>query len=276
MSKRSRKAGASQSVSLFPFLSILACVIGTLTLMIAALTVGQMGDYNVPSREDLTAVQNRQKADEDEIAQMEEELQKQAANSENEQQERARKIKTIRATLVKAREELKRLQSEVKKAMSARGDRPKIEIPKVDIDAHETRMAQIQSEIEKIKKEITQLQADIAKRKVPPDEAHVKIESSGSGTNLNPTFVECNATGLVIYDGPQPRRVRRAELRTDETYLALLDKIADKPKDTVIFLLRDNGLWTYYAARAVALERGVRNGKLPVVGKGKIDLSVFK
>ena len=35
MSRRSRKAGASQSVSLFPFLSILACVIGTLTLMIA-------------------------------------------------------------------------------------------------------------------------------------------------------------------------------------------------------------------------------------------------
>ena len=38
MSRRQRQSG--QSVSLFPFLSILACVIGTLTLMITALAQG--------------------------------------------------------------------------------------------------------------------------------------------------------------------------------------------------------------------------------------------
>ena len=40
MARRRRKKGVS--VSLFPFLSILACVIGTLTLMITALALGQM------------------------------------------------------------------------------------------------------------------------------------------------------------------------------------------------------------------------------------------
>ena len=43
---RRRKSDA-ESVSLFPFLSILACVIGVLTLMITALALGQMDTEEV-------------------------------------------------------------------------------------------------------------------------------------------------------------------------------------------------------------------------------------
>ena len=46
-----RRRRAQRSVSLFPFLSILACVIGTLTLMITALALGQMDNETVASAE---------------------------------------------------------------------------------------------------------------------------------------------------------------------------------------------------------------------------------
>ena len=51
-----RAAGEQDDVSLFPFLSVLACVIGTLTLMIAALALGQMDNPTVASAERYEAV----------------------------------------------------------------------------------------------------------------------------------------------------------------------------------------------------------------------------
>jgi len=40
---RKKRTDARVSVSLFPFLSILACVIGSLTLILAGVVIGQMG-----------------------------------------------------------------------------------------------------------------------------------------------------------------------------------------------------------------------------------------
>ena len=43
-----RKKRGDPSVTLFPFLSVLACVIGVLTLMITALAIGQMQENHDP------------------------------------------------------------------------------------------------------------------------------------------------------------------------------------------------------------------------------------
>jgi len=48
VARRRRRDGPSGS--LFPFLSVLACVIGTLTLSLAALALGQMGDEKLRQR----------------------------------------------------------------------------------------------------------------------------------------------------------------------------------------------------------------------------------
>ena len=47
-----RRRSAEETVSLFPFLSILACVIGVLTLMITAMALGQMEESG-PSEEEI-------------------------------------------------------------------------------------------------------------------------------------------------------------------------------------------------------------------------------
>ncbi len=102
------------------------------------------------------------------------------------------------------------------------------------------------------------------------------IQPGGSGVALEPTFVECAAAGLVIYEGPEPHRVHRKDMATDKTFIALLQRIAKRPLATVIFLVRDDGLGSYYTASSIARKHYARNGKLPVIGHGNIDLSFFE
>ena len=134
---------------------------------------------------------------------------------------------------------------------------------------------QLKKEIADTTTEIKDAREKIANRKAPPTEASVQIRPSGSGSKLKPMFIECTSAGLVLFNGPKPVRVRRAELTTNADYLALLKKIADTKDETIIFLIRDNAVGTYNSARKVALENYARNGKLPIIGTGKLDLSIF-
>ena len=56
MARRRKK---SITVSLFPFMSILACVIGTLTLMLTAMALGQMDNEVVYSAERYKKVEDQ-------------------------------------------------------------------------------------------------------------------------------------------------------------------------------------------------------------------------
>ena len=47
-----RRSSQDLGSSLFPFLSVLACVIGTLTLLIASLAIGQVAESLLDARED--------------------------------------------------------------------------------------------------------------------------------------------------------------------------------------------------------------------------------
>lgn len=263
MSKR-RKSDLSQSVSLFPFLSILACVIGTLTLMITALALGQMDTDAVASAEQFEQEKGRLEADLARLEQIREKLAR-AETSADDAQRR----------LADDQQRLDQLKAELQEAMAHKDDPVELPQPELDTEAHQQRMAQLREQLEQLLKQQAELQRELAERAKPPEDAQVQIQPSGSGTNLKPTFVECNAAGIVIYDGPQPRRVLRADVATDPQFTALLDKIAKNDKDTVVFLVRDNGVGTYSTASNVARTHYARHGKLPVPRKGKIDLSLF-
>jgi len=257
MARRKRKSG--QSVSLFPFLSILACVIGTLTLMITALALGQMDTDEVASGLKLDYLLRQ-------IAQLEDRIKQLEAGADDTQKD-----------LAKAKAELERLLL-IKKSLLEKDDeeKPKIDAPKIDDEAHKKRLAEIDEEIkaqEELKRELLAKLKELGK---PPEEADVRIRPGGSGVDLKPTFVECTADDVVMLENAPPKRVRRADLTTDADFLALLDRIAADPKSTVIFLVRNDALPTYDAAHNVARSHYARNGKLPVIGHGRIDLSLFK
>ena len=113
-------------------------------------------------------------------------------------------------------------------------------------------------------------------RKSPPEEAEVSIVPGGSGVGFTPTFVECDEGRIVIHDGGKTTPVRTAELNTNPDFAKVLEEVKSDEKGTLVFLIRDDGLSTYHTARNFANTKGVRNGKLPVIGDGRIDLSYFK
>jgi len=263
MPRRRRK---KLSVSLFPFLSILACVIGTLTLMITALALGQMDTEAVDAGLKLDYIDRQIKQFELFIAQLEAEIAEVETGADD--------TKKALADAVAELERLKRIKDSLSKTEKD-DDKAEIDVPTVDEEAHKKRLAEIDEEIKSQEELITELAAKVEERE-NPEEAEIIIQPSGSGVNLKPTFVECTIADIVIYEDDPPKRVRRADLKTDETFLALLNRIAADPNSTVIFLVRDDALSTYDAAAAVARSRYARNGKLPVIGHGNIDISLFE
>ena len=247
-------------------MSILACVIGTLTLMITALALGQIDSTQSPEV----------------IARAEEHEQRlsEIKTSENE----AEKLKRLLDEAAALREELKRALAELKRLEEQQKQDTKnadnSQKKKIQLLAEANKLQQlidkIQADLSPLVVKIKRLQAELNSRKNPPKEAVVKIQPGGSGLNLDPTFVECTAAGVVLLESRGKPLVRRADLRTNKAFIALLDRVAKKPKGSVIFLVRSDAVSTYSAARGVARSRYCRNGKLPVLGKGRIDLSMFK
>lgn len=256
MSKRTRRRGAS--VSLFPFLSILACVIGVLTFMITAMAVGQLDRTAIARAEQYQKLHDQAKADRAEMNRLEGLL---AA------------VDAVHRQLAQARAELKDLASKRAAVTAAQAARAQLAA-----EAGQLRDAlpALQTKLRQLEANVAQKRAELSKRDGPPPDAMVKVQPGGSGVDLAPTFVECDAAGVVIHQGGQRQRIARGKLRTDATFLGLLDRIADTKNGTVVFLLRSDGVGTYRAASALARAHYCRNGKLPVPGRGPIDLSLFR
>lgn len=252
-----RRKSDEESVSLFPFLSILACVIGVLTLMITALALSQMDNPEGQAAERAESYERVQEESETNAEELE-------------------KLKALvaQADMIRnAREELDRLKTDQKKA-----DENKTLSVKLLADASRLRqrIEEIKDDPAALKAEIDKLDAEVKRRTAPPEEAQVTIRPGGTGSKLKPHFVECAATGIVVHERDEPHRVRRGDLGKDEPFLKLLDRIADTEDETVIFLLRPDGVGTYNIARNVARAHYCRNGKLPILGQGRIDLSIFQ
>jgi multidrug efflux pump subunit AcrA (membrane-fusion protein) len=132
--------------------------------------------------------------------------------------------------------------------------------------------AQLQATIEDLKKQV-------ALAKLRRSEATVRVRPGGSGVDIEPTFVECTASSLLIHEGAEPKRILYADVsKADGEYRKLLDRVAGTPKGQVIFLIRPDAVNVYAVARSTAQTHFGPNGycktgKLPVPTQGHIDLS---
>jgi hypothetical protein len=262
MAKLRREEG--QNVSLFPFLSILACVIGVLTLLITSMALSQMNtkseDEKVRRAEDYVALRKR--------------LPKART--------RADELRRLIAAAREVRQDLDRLRAErdrLKKMLSGDDtDRASLIAQlKAEIQRLQARIKELQDEIEERQELMKPLQEELASRQEAP-ESTVVIQPSGSGraSSIDPTFVETNATGLAVYQDKKIHRIPRGDIPKDPTFEKLCQQVAASQKGIVIFLIRSDGYGTYSHANNVARSRGARTGKLPVVGQGHIDLRLFK
>ncbi len=265
MARRRKEDG--EAVSLFPFLSILACLIGSLTLMVMAVSLGAINEGESPEAQD------RKEA----VAEIDEQV--------LEDLERLEELKALLAdaedrlkTLEDAKAEIERLKEERAEEAESAGE---FADELAEINRLRERITELEMDVPGLDEEIANLKKQVADAG-KPKEAEVVVRPGGSGVDMEPTFVEVRAGDVVINDGPEPKVVRRGDLnRKGGEFHALVEKVAATPKGIIIFLLREDGIGTFGTAKYVCRTHYgpagyAKYGKLPIVGQGKIDLSLFR
>jgi len=269
-----RPLAEDDDVSLFPFLSIIAAVIGVLTLMIAAVTLGQMNEDDVKEAvENAIALDKIQK----ELADSEQAVEDMRVQLEKEQARLLNSANSRQNELVKTRAELEALIKQLAETRKRAEDQKKIKIviPEIPQGQRET-AADMQAQLAAIKERLAVLQRDLNEKQKPPEEAQVSILPGGTGISFTPNFVECAAGAIVLHTEEPPLTVRNAEIPANAKFVALLEKVANSKNQTIIFLLRSDSLGTYRLVKKLCDDNNVRNGKLPAVGNGRLDFRHFR
>jgi seryl-tRNA synthetase len=258
------KQSLEESVSLFPFLDIMACLIGILVLLITAVTLAQIAveeedtaDAQAASRAAARVKQYRTVSRELEADEKEEQ-----------------RLEQLIVAAEAIREQLEEVTAEIEKLEA---DKLRYANPEQQAEAQrlQEQIQEAQTELKQLEQQRDELREQMAARANPP-EAEVRILPSGSGLRLRPTFVECAGGSVVLHDRPVPLRLPLRGLANSEPFLQLLERVREQENGTVVFLVRPDGAATYNTARNVARRNYVRNGKLAVAGQGKLDLSLFQ
>lgn len=206
-------------VSLFPFLSILACVLGILTLMIMGVVVSQVSD-------DAVNAKIEEAFEEDEGFQ--EKMDEQKASIEKLKIE----IKDIRANPGKKIDPKKKekLRAEIAVLEKKKKDiltQNKAKASKaVTLKAEKAKMSE---QVDKLTKDLAKAEDDLELMKDPSKFANMVVRQSGSGAggDLEPTFIECRAEGIRVYAGKDVSfEVKKAEVSKSPKFQNLIKTVA--------------------------------------------------
>ncbi len=252
-------------------MSILACLIGILTLMISVtMQVNQMQREDQSEEEMARALANRDLKKKvevlsKEIAKLEEKLQKEKSSS-------AEMVKLDERKIV-----LKMKLEELEKAKNP--DETDAALQKI-VENLKLETASLKQERPALQKKLEALQAELKKRKDPPklvESVIIRPGGVGSREAKNLFFVECTSTGIVVLgkDGPG-KPISSAAIETNEEYANFLSQVKRTRDSMILFLIRKSGNESYlWAAGLAEGQYQVNTGKLPVPNEGKIDISLF-
>ena len=266
-----RKPIADNGVSLFPFMSILACLIGILTLMISVISRAKE-----EQREGWTEEQRElAEANRDlrlELKKLEKQLAEKDKQLERDQKD-ASELKKLKDRQIVLRKQL----DELSKAKDP--DKTDEELQKI-VENLKTELEALKKEKPPLEKRLAELQKQLKERKEAP-EPPKSVQVRPGGTSLNAArnifFVECNETGITILEkGKDPVKVSKGAIQTNGAFKNFLQKVKGTRDSMVLFLIRRSGNESYLWAVAEAETKyQVRTGKLPVPNDGELDLSLF-
>ena len=180
------RADSGAEVSLFPFLSILACIIGCLTMVIVALSIIQMNQRDakdpgdVQRAKDYLLIEKEKEADAKKISELKALIEAVVLNREQINQKREA-LKQIKAMLDKSMDVVA-----LRDELIAELNRLKQQLTSLTKD-HEELMAKIE-----------ELKAVIAERKLKPDLPSVVVRPTGSGVGLRPFFCRGQCGGDLV------------------------------------------------------------------------------
>ena len=271
-----RRHAAKDEILLVPFLDILCSLIGVLILIIVVLCVSQTQQTEGRTEEEIQQAQaaKRMRKEIVEVKAQEivlkeklatlDELQKQI----DEKQQRYIKLYKLLSTSKDIQEANLKISQKMQK-----------ELDGLLLEIEGMKKQQLES-----KKEIATLMAELKKREVPPDKKipPVVVQTSGSGMDAETKvyFIEASAGALKILGawGEDYRFSATAEVVVaDVAYNHFLTEVAKNPKSLVLFLIRDDGQGAFNnGAGRADNEYKVRVGKLPIPGRGVLDLAMFE
>lgn len=252
-------------------MSILACLIGILTLMISVAMEAAEASREQQTQEELDrAIENRDlKKKKEELAKKIEETEKKIKEERSTVAEMA-ELKDRQIALKLKLEELEKAKDpeETDAALQKIAENLKKEI------------AVLKTEQPPLNKRLKELMAQLKERKEQPkpeESVIVKPGGTGSRTARNIFFVECNSTGIVMHrEDEEPKSITKGAIGTNEDYNAFLDEVKKTRDSMVLFLIRKSGNDSYrWAAGWAQSKYDVGIGKLPIPNDGEIDLSLF-
>ncbi|MAS95320.1 MAG: hypothetical protein CMO55_19140 [Verrucomicrobiales bacterium] len=271
MARRGNNDG--EGVNLFPFLSILVCIIGCLTLIIVVINLIAMnkGEGRTPKEVEraqefvkLQQEKEEKQKDLDELRQLIENL-----------------IQDNKDTLA-ARDKLMRLKEMLENQEEVQENREEL-IAKYNLLLDSNK--KLVSDEKVLQEEIKKKEEEIAKRKLPPDPAALVVRPSGSSSVTRPFFAEISAKGIYIHRSltGEPEAIPIATLNQSEEFQEFLQTINSEAYNRLIFLVRSNPEAVQTLNKATALVRAynaqngseIIPGKLPLPGEGKVDLNMF-
>lgn len=271
-----RRASSGSEVSLFPFLSILACLIGALVLIIVVLVIAQVDKAEGRTPEEIKMAQDFQRLTREleERAKLEVVLKEKLAELEKlneEVEDRKQRYLKLRK-LLDSSKEVRKQNEEIATNLQKQLD---------DLLTEISGMKEQQTESRKL---ISELQEEIKKRQVPADKKipPVVVQPSGSGMpeTTKVYFVECSAGALRLLDpwGEGDVRIGAAAeiVLASPEYNHFLTEVAKNKNSLILYLIRDDGQAPFNngAGRAEG-DYQIRIGKLPIPGRGQLDLALF-
>jgi hypothetical protein len=116
-----------------------------------------------------------------------------------------------------------------------------------------------------------------ARKKRLLSSARIRLKPSGSGYGLDPHFVECRPEGIIYYEGLERRGVEvpTHHIAGSAGYRRFLRAAVFRTNASVIFLIRQGGVDACEWAGRVARQHRLRSGRMPLVGAGALDFSAM-
>ena len=246
--------------SLFPFMSVLACTIGVLVIVLAIMSLSAVGARgSVAATESALAAERvalveEQRREwelaaraldqaEEAWADVEEALRARGMESEGTEFEITRRVeeaRRIEATLAAIDEALK----EIARATEERGE-------------IEARLDVLES-----------------RRETLP----ILIDPTGLSKSWNPFFIECDDGGVTAYRARDDLRyfVPREEVAMIGDLARYLRRVRAEPGALLVLLVRSEGIAVAEQTKALARTAGIRTASLPLPGSGEIDWSLLR
>lgn len=263
---KSRKAQIE--VSLFPFLSILACVIGILVLILCTVVISQIDPEGVEEvkKQNEENLERKKRLDKLETARLDlEKKLKEAEKRLNEKVDFSADLKKNQATLAQLQKEI-----DSKKTKSSEVNKLSKELV-IKLKQKDTLLASL-AEKEKLHKALMEA---IQKEK---ERVHskLKLESTGSGflANFNPIYVDCTEKGITVMTGDKELVISRGNIPKDKSWIDLLKKTAKTQKGIFVFLVRPNyeAVSNYWHAKGICEQNGAKTSKIPLNSKLPLTL----